>query len=151
MCRSLVHKYPCNIEVDQAVKGIISSWDALVELLESIENLLNRLDIYTRIPRTLVMDEIVDKIMVEILSTLALATRELKQGRSSKSLLADVLLHSAQRSQICEEGFRRDGRRSGPAEVGPTHARRGSDHRSPDPRGRLRSRVVMDGEQTFGL
>jgi len=67
-----------------AAKGVISSWDALVELLESIERFLNRLDIYTRIPRTSAMDEIVVKILVELLSTLALATRELKQGRSIK-------------------------------------------------------------------
>ena len=80
------------------------------------------------------------KIMVELLSTLALATRELKQGRSSEPILADVLPYSPQHSQICEEGFRREGRRSGPAEARSTHARRGSDHGSSDPRGRLRSR-----------
>jgi hypothetical protein len=40
------------------------------------------------------MDEMVVKIRVEILSTLALATRELKQGRSSESQagLADVFV-----------------------------------------------------------
>ena len=126
--------------MDQAAKGITSSWDALIELLESIEHFLNRLDIYTCIPRTPAMDEIVVKIMVELLSTLALATRELKQGRSSEPILADVFPYSPQHSQICEEDFRREGRRSGPAEARPTHARRGSDHRSSDPRGRLRSR-----------
>jgi hypothetical protein len=119
----IICRYPCDIEVDQAAKGVTSSWDALIELLESIEHFLNRLDIYTRIPRTPAMDEIVVKIMVELLSTLALATRELKQGRSSESFLADVLPYSPQHSQICEEGFRREGRRSGPAEAGPTHAR----------------------------
>jgi len=36
------------------------------------------------------MDEIVIKIMTELLSTLALGTRKLKQGRSSKPALADV-------------------------------------------------------------
>jgi len=35
------------------------------------------------------MDEIVVKIMIELLSTLALATRELNQGRSSESIVAD--------------------------------------------------------------
>jgi len=71
--------------VDQAAKGVISSFDALVDLLESIEYFLKRLDIYTRIPATPAMDEIVVKILVELLTTLALATRELKQGRSSES------------------------------------------------------------------
>jgi hypothetical protein len=37
------------------------------------------------------MDEIVFKIMVELLSTLALATKELKQERPSESILADIL------------------------------------------------------------
>jgi hypothetical protein len=88
-----------------------------------IEHFLNRLDIYTRIPRTPAMDEMVIKIIVELLSTLALATRELKQGRSSESVLADVLPYSPQRSQICEESFRREGHGCGPAEAGQTHAR----------------------------
>jgi hypothetical protein len=88
-----------------------------------IEHFLNRLDIYTRIPRTPAMYEMVIKIMVELLSMLALATRELKQGRSSESVLADVFPYLPQRSQICEESFRREGHGCGPAEAEPTHAR----------------------------
>ena len=96
----------------QAAKGIISSWDALLELLELIAYFLNHLDIYTHIPCTPAMDEIVVRILVELLSTLALATRELKQGQSSESqaVLANVLPYSLQHSQICEEGFWREGR-----------------------------------------
>jgi len=77
--------------VCQAAKGVIASEDALTDLLESIEHFLKRLDIYTRIPSTAATDEIIVKIMVEVLSTLALATKELKQGRSSESVLADVV------------------------------------------------------------
>jgi hypothetical protein len=44
------------------------------------------------------MDEIIVKIMVVLLSTLALATRELKQRRQSKSVLADLLPYSVQSS-----------------------------------------------------
>ncbi len=79
------------IQVDQAAKHINSSYDTLVDLLESIDHLLKRVDIYTRIPPTPAMDEIVFKIMVELLSTLALATKELKQERPSESILADIL------------------------------------------------------------
>ena len=78
--------------VMQAAKGIISNCDALVDLLESIEHFLNRLNIYTRISPAPAIDEIVVKILVEFISTLALVTEELKQRRSSESLLADVLL-----------------------------------------------------------
>jgi hypothetical protein len=93
------------------------------------------------------MDEMVIKIMVELLSTLALATKELKQGRSSKSILPDMLHYSAQRSQICQENFRREGHRlgGGPAETGPTYARRSSDYRGSDTRGRPRSCPGYEG------
>jgi len=70
----------------------MSDCDALIDLLESIEHFLNRLDIYTRITPTPAIDEIVVKILVELISTLGLVTEELKQRRSSKSVLADVLL-----------------------------------------------------------
>ena len=69
----------------QAAKDVISSFDALVDLLESIEQFLKCLDIYTRIPPTPAMDDTVVKILVELLTTLALATRELNQARSSES------------------------------------------------------------------
>jgi hypothetical protein len=74
--------------VNQAAKNVISSFDALVDLLEFIEQSLCRLDIYMRIPSSPAMNEIVVKIMIELLSTLALATRELNQGRSSESIVA---------------------------------------------------------------
>ena len=109
--------------MNQTAKDAISSCDALAKLLESVENFLNRLDIYMRFPRMPAMDEIAIKIMAELLSTLALVTRELKQGRRSESLLTDVLPYSSQRSQICKERFRRQGRRGNPAEARPTHAR----------------------------
>jgi hypothetical protein len=71
--------------VNQAAKGVTFSFDALLELLEFIEHFLKHLKIYIRIPATPAMDEIVVKILVELLTTLALATRELKQGRLSES------------------------------------------------------------------
>jgi hypothetical protein len=70
---------------------VIDSYDALVDLLESIEHFLGRLDIYTQIPPSPAMDEMMVKIIVELISTLAVATRELKQGRTSKSILVGVL------------------------------------------------------------
>jgi len=71
--------------VNQAVKDVSTSYDALIDLLESIGNFLNRLDIYTKIPLTAAMTDIVVKILVEVLTTLALATRQVKQGRLSES------------------------------------------------------------------
>jgi len=56
-----------------------------------MEGFLNRLDIYAKFPPTAIMAEIMVKIMVELLSTLAVATKQVEQGRSSESILADAL------------------------------------------------------------
>ena len=80
-----------NTRVHQAAKGAVDSYDAVVDLLEAIEHFLKRLDIYTEIPATPAMDELVVKIMVELLSALGVATKELNQGRPSESVLADTL------------------------------------------------------------
>jgi hypothetical protein len=116
-------EYPCDIQVNQEAKAIHSSYDALIDLLDSIERFLYRIDIYTQTPPTPAMDEMVVKIMAELLSTLAVATKELKQGRSCEFVLADMLPYSPLRSQICKATFRREGRRGDPAPIGPTHAR----------------------------
>ena len=64
------------------------SYDALVDIFECIENFLRRLKIYTEIPLTFAMAEMVIKIMAELLSVLALATKQINRGRFSKSDLA---------------------------------------------------------------
>jgi hypothetical protein len=71
--------------VTQAAKDVSASYDALIDLLESIENFLSRLNIYTKIPPTPIMTEIIVKIIVELLSALAVTTKQIKQGRPSKS------------------------------------------------------------------
>ena len=81
----------CNIQLYQAIKGVKDSYDALVELLESNEHLLYRLDIYMKIPPTVSMTEILVKILVELLATLAFATKEVRQGKPSESVIMDVL------------------------------------------------------------
>jgi len=65
--------------------------DELADLLESIEHLLKPLEIYAEIPHTPTMDEMVVNIIVELLSILALTTKDLEQGRSSESVLPDTL------------------------------------------------------------
>ena len=73
--------------MNQAVKGVSDRYNALGDLLEPIECFLKYLDIYTKVPPILVMDEIMVKRMAGLLSTLALATKQLKVGRSSKPVL----------------------------------------------------------------
>ena len=89
--------------VHQAARGIHTSYDGLVDLLESIEHVLKPLDIYAQIPPTPAMDEILLNIMVELLSTLALMTKEITQGRPSEFVFADLLRYSVERRDIRKE------------------------------------------------
>ena len=68
----------------QAASGVTSSYDALLDLFECLGNFLKRLEIYTTIPPSPIMTDIIVKIMVELLSVLALATKQIEQGRFSK-------------------------------------------------------------------
>ena len=97
-----------DIPVSQAFKGVTADLDDLVDLLESIEHFLKRLDIYTKMPPTPAMTEIVVKILAELLSTLAIATKHIKQGRPSESVFADVLPDSMGFREICNEAFWRE-------------------------------------------
>ncbi len=78
---------PDDIRVLQAASGISSSYDALVDLFDCLGNFLKRLRVYTNLPLTPLMKEISVKIMAELLSVLALATKQIKQGRFSKWIL----------------------------------------------------------------
>ena len=61
---------------------MISSYEALVDMVESIEHFVNRLSIYTETSHSMpTVDEIVIKLMVELISTLTLVTRKLKKRR----------------------------------------------------------------------
>jgi hypothetical protein len=59
---------------------------------------MERLDIYTMIPPseapTLTMTETVIKIMAELLSTVALATKQVMQGQLGKPVFDDAALDS---------------------------------------------------------
>ena len=81
---SLLTAHSHDIGAYQVANGVSDSYNALVELLESIGHFLMRLDIYTKFPPTPATDEVVVKIMLELISTLALATKEVRQGRPSE-------------------------------------------------------------------
>ena len=50
-----------------------------------------RLEIYTELPLTMEMMDTMIQIMIEILSVLGIATKDIKQGRTSKYLLYDYV------------------------------------------------------------
>jgi len=97
----VTRRYPSDVQVNQAADGVITSFDALAEMLESIERFINRLRIYTEMSHSMpAVDEIVVKLMVELTSTLALVTRKLKKRRLRESFLTDMLPYSGRRSQM---------------------------------------------------
>ena len=57
-----------------------------------MESFLARLEIYTKITPTIGMTEMIVKILVELLSTFALVTKQIKQGKPSESVLHDNTL-----------------------------------------------------------
>ena len=64
-----------------------ASYDAMVDLFVSFENFLSRLSIYAGIPPVPALTNVLVKIIVELISTLALATKQVKQGRFSEFVL----------------------------------------------------------------
>ncbi|KAN0127892.1 hypothetical protein V8E53_007922, partial [Lactarius tabidus] len=65
-----------------AAKDVRASHDALVELFERIESFFKRLGVYTQISLTAEMAEVFVKIMVEVLSILSIATKEMSRKRA---------------------------------------------------------------------
>ena len=83
---------------------------------------MNRLDIYTKIPPTVSMTEIILKILVELLSILILATKQLQQGKISKPIVSEILYYlTMQRRGVCQEIPWGEGDRGGTSEVGSSH------------------------------
>ena len=56
----------------------------LIDIFVRIEGFFMRLESYTEVRPTAVMIYVTVKIMTEVLSILAIATKEIKQGRSSE-------------------------------------------------------------------
>ena len=61
--------------------------------MDSIGSFVNRLEIYTNIPPTEAMVEMIIKILVELLPTIALATKETRQGKLSESIVDDGIYY----------------------------------------------------------
>ena len=60
----------------------------LATVFEHIENFFRRLETYVEVPPTTGMTDIIVKIMVEVLSILSIATKEIKQNRTSELIAA---------------------------------------------------------------
>ncbi|KAF8493423.1 hypothetical protein F5888DRAFT_1908675 [Russula emetica] len=67
-------------------KDVHADQDTLFEMFERIESFFRRLDIYTKVAPNQGMADTITAIMVEVLNILAIATKEIKQGRMKKYL-----------------------------------------------------------------
>ena len=61
-----------------------ASQETLIDIFERMENFFRRLEIYTNVSPTPEMMDMIVKIMVEVLSILAIATKEVKESRTSE-------------------------------------------------------------------
>jgi len=77
-----------DIRALQAASGVSSNNDALVDFFKCIGNLLKRLQIYTEVPFSFSMTDRIAKIIAELLSALALATKLVQQGRSGNWIVS---------------------------------------------------------------
>ncbi|KAI9431770.1 hypothetical protein H4582DRAFT_2132667, partial [Lactarius indigo] len=64
-----------------AAKGTAASRDVLIELFERIESFFVRLQTHTEVPPTTEMTNVMGKVMAEVLSMLAVATKVMNQSR----------------------------------------------------------------------
>ncbi len=68
----------------QAAKDVRASQDSLIDIFERMENFFRRLEVYTEVTPTTEMMDIIMKIMVEVVTILGIATKDMKQGRTSE-------------------------------------------------------------------
>ena len=62
----------------------------LINVFDRIENFFKRLETYIEVPPTTGMTDVIVKILVEVLSILGIAAKEVKQGRASELILAST-------------------------------------------------------------
>ena len=62
-----------------------------LDLLECLRNFLKRLEIYTKMPPTQIITDMMVKIMVELLLVFTLATKQVEQGRFSMCAITYTL------------------------------------------------------------
>ena len=63
--------------------NVRKSHETLVDIFERIESYFQRIQIYTQVPVTMEMMDTIIQIMVEVLTILGIATKEMKQSRIS--------------------------------------------------------------------
>jgi hypothetical protein len=84
----------------QAARDVCASYDIIADVFEHIVYFFRRLELYPEVSPTNEMKDIIAKMLMEALSILAIATREIKQCRMSGSLYK---LNTSQLAEPCKE------------------------------------------------
>jgi len=72
--------------LNQTANGVITSYEVLADMLESIELFVKRLRKYTKASHSMPeVDEVLAKLMAELISTLVLVTRKLNKRQLRES------------------------------------------------------------------
>ena len=64
--------------------NVRASQETLIDIFERMENFFKRLEIYTNVSPTPEMMDMIVKIIVEVLSILGIAMKEMKESRTSE-------------------------------------------------------------------
>ncbi|KAF8258310.1 hypothetical protein EI94DRAFT_1835096 [Lactarius quietus] len=68
----------------QTAKEVEASQEIIIDIFERIENFFRRLEVYTKVPPTAAITNMMVKIMVGVLDILGTATKEMRQSRAKK-------------------------------------------------------------------
>ena len=87
-------------------------------MFQRIENVFRRLENYIEYPRTTGMIDAIVKVMVEVLCIIAIATKEIKENRTSELILANKMsICLVLFRKVSEEAGGKDGYRGCAAEA----------------------------------
>lgn len=86
----LVVDPPSNPKLSKAAKDARASHGAITDLFERIESFFDPLENYTRISLTTKLAEVLVNIVIELLSILSIATKEVKRRRASELFRQDM-------------------------------------------------------------
>ena len=82
----------------QAARDNRASYDIIAGVFENIVYFFRRLALYSEVSLTYEMKSVIAKMLMEVLSILAIAAKEIKQGRMSGSLYK---LNTSQLTELC--------------------------------------------------
>jgi uncharacterized UPF0146 family protein len=84
VCQLSARGFVVTAHVSQAAKDVRGSQNTVLDIFERIEMFFRRLEVYTEVEPTPEMMDMMVQITAEVLSILGIATKELRQGRTSE-------------------------------------------------------------------